>query len=251
MQWHLRHNAGSRDDGARRFPVVLRQTCRESPLDNLFNINHLNGSSSDDALTVTQQSFATVFDMGAGNDVINFGAQANGVTVVNAETVNGSDGNDFNTIGNTSGNTTITGGLGSDTAVAGSTPVNFNFAAAAQSQTGNGDTILNFNADNDTFTFTSLTGPNGFTGPIHFVDTAVFDGLAGHLDVDQLALARLTKDHKEGVAAFRAQAEVSGTVAQQGTPASADCRKPGAITAKQPKLFARRTRTFLRTPGFS
>ena len=45
-------------------------------------------------LTVTQQSFATVFDMGAGNDVINFGAQANGVTVVNAETVNGSDGND-------------------------------------------------------------------------------------------------------------------------------------------------------------
>ena len=178
MQWHLRHNAGSRDDGARRFPVVLRQTCRESPLDNLFNINHLNGSSSDDVLTVTQQSFATVFDMGAGNDVINFGAQANGVTVVNAETVNGSDGNDFNTIGNTSGNTTITGGLGSDTVVAGSTPVNFNFTAAAQSQTGNGDTILNFNADNDTFTFTSMTGPNGFTGPIHFVDTAAFDGSA-------------------------------------------------------------------------
>jgi enoyl-CoA hydratase len=28
------------------------------------------------------------------------------------------------------------------------------------------------------------------------------DDLAGHLDVDQLALARLTKDHKEGVAAF-------------------------------------------------
>jgi hypothetical protein len=63
--------------------------------------------------------------------------------------------------------------------VAGSTPVNFNFTAAAQSQTGNGDTIFNFNADNDTFTFTGMTGPNGFTGPIHFVDTAAFDGSAG------------------------------------------------------------------------
>ena len=157
---------------------TLNLAAGTNSLDNLFNINHLNGSSSDDVLTVTQQSFATVFDMGAGNDVINFGAQANGVTVVNAETVNGSDGNDFNTIGNTSGNTTITGGLGSDTVVAGSTPVNFNFTAAAQSQTGNGDTILNFNADNDTFTFTSMTGPNGFTGPIHFVDTAAFDGSA-------------------------------------------------------------------------
>ncbi|MEH2565236.1 hypothetical protein V1289_004863 [Bradyrhizobium sp. AZCC 2289] len=158
---------------------TLNLAAGTNSLDNLFNINHLNGSSSDDALTVTQQSFATVFDMGAGNDVINFGAQANGVTVVNAETVNGSYGNDFITIGNTSGSTTITGGLGADTVVAGSTPVNFNFTAAAQSQTGNGDTILNFNADSDTFTFTGMSGSNGFTGPIHFVDTAAFDGSVG------------------------------------------------------------------------
>jgi VCBS repeat-containing protein len=158
---------------------TLNLAAGTNSLDNLFNINHLNGSSSDDVLTVTQQSFATVFDMGAGNDVINFGAQANGVTVVNAETVNGSDGNDVITIGNTSGSTTITGGLGADTMVAGSTPVNFNFTAAAQSQTGNGDTIFNFNAASDTFTFTGMSGPNGFTGPIHFVDTAAFDGSAG------------------------------------------------------------------------
>jgi hypothetical protein len=158
---------------------TLNLAAGTNSVDNLFNINHLNGSSSDDVLTVTQQSFATVFDMGAGNDVINFGAQANGVTVVDAETVNGSDGNDLITIGNTSGSTTITGGLGADTVVAGSTPVNFNFTAAAQSQTGNGDTIFNFNADSDTFTFTGMTGPNGFTGPIHFVDTAAFDGSAG------------------------------------------------------------------------
>jgi len=72
----------------------------------------------------------------------------------------------------------VTGGLGADSITAGSTPVNFNFTAAAESQTGNGDQILNFNANQDTFTFTNMTGPNGFTGPIHFVDTAAFDGTA-------------------------------------------------------------------------
>ena len=158
---------------------TLNLAAGTNSLDNLFNIAHLNATSSDDVLTVTQQSFATVFDMGDGNDVINFGAQANGVTVVNAETVNGSDGNDYITIGNSSGTTTVTGGLGSDTVVAGSSPINFNFTAAAQSQTGNGDQIINFNANQDTFTFTNMTGPNGFAGPIHFVDTAAFDGTAG------------------------------------------------------------------------
>lgn len=52
-------------------------------------------TAADDVLTITQQSYGAVFDMGAGNDTVNFGAQANGATVVNAETVNGSAGNDF------------------------------------------------------------------------------------------------------------------------------------------------------------
>jgi hypothetical protein len=145
-------------------------------LDNLYNINHLNGTASDDVLTVTQQSYGTVFDMGAGNDTINFGAQANGVTVVNAENVNGSSGNDFITVGNSAAPVTVTGGLGADNITAGSTPVNFNFNNAAESQTGNGDTVVNFNAANDTFTFTNMTGPNGFTGPVQFMNTAAFDG---------------------------------------------------------------------------
>jgi VCBS repeat-containing protein len=148
-------------------------------LDNLFNIAQLNGSSSDDVLTVTQQSFATVFNMGTGNDTITFGAQANGVTVVDAETVNGSSGNDFITVGSNSGSTTVTGGLGADTTVvAGSAPVSFNFASAAESQTGNGDTVVNFDASKDTFTFKNMTGPNGFTGPIQFMNTAALDGSA-------------------------------------------------------------------------
>ena len=158
---------------------TLNLAAGTNSLDNLFNIAHLNATSSDDFLTVTQQTFSTVFDMGDGNDVINFGAQANGVTVVNAETVNGSDGNDNITIGNSSGTTTVTGGLGSDTVVAGSSPINFNFTSAAESQTGNGDQIVNFDANQDTFTFKNMTGPNGFTGSVHFVDTAGFDGTAG------------------------------------------------------------------------
>jgi len=157
---------------------TLNLAAGTNSLESLVNINLVNGSASDDVLTVSQPSFTTTFDMSAGNDVVNFAGQAFGATVINAETVNGSDSNDFITIGNTTGTTTVTGGLGADSITAGSTPVNFNFTAAAESQTGNGDQILNFNANQDTFTFTNMTGPNGFTGPIHFVDTAAFDGTA-------------------------------------------------------------------------
>jgi VCBS repeat-containing protein len=157
---------------------TLNLAAGTNSLDNLFNIAHLNASASDDVLTVTQQSYGTMFDMGAGNDTINFGAQANGVTVVNAEAVNGSAGNDSITIGNSSAPATVTGGLGADNVTVGSTPVNFNFNSAAESQTGNGDTVVNFDASKDTFTFTNMTGPNGFTGPVHFVNAAAFDGSA-------------------------------------------------------------------------
>ncbi|MCK1698913.1 VCBS domain-containing protein [Bradyrhizobium sp. 144] len=146
-------------------------------LDNLYNINQVNGSSTDDALTITQQSFATIIDMAAGNDTVNFAAQANNVTVVNAETVNGSAGDDYITIGNTSGTTAVTGGLGADTIVASAAVDNFHFAGAAESQTGAGDTIVNFDAGSDTFNFASMSAQ--FATPVHFMDTAAFDGSAG------------------------------------------------------------------------
>ncbi|MDN5003916.1 VCBS domain-containing protein [Bradyrhizobium sp. GCM10027634] len=150
-------------------------------LDNLFGIAQLNGTASDDTLTVTQQAFGTVFDMGGGNDTINFQSAANNLTVVNTETVNGSAGNDFITIGTGAAATTVTGGAGADMITVGSSPVNFNFNAVGDSQVGNGDTVVNFDASSDTFTFTTMTGPNGFTGAIHFVGTATFDGTAGAL----------------------------------------------------------------------
>jgi len=112
--------------------------------------------------------------MGAGIDTVNFTHMA-GSTVINAETVNGSADDDFIAIGNTSGNTTVTGGLGMDTLVASAGADNFNFRTVADSPLGSGDTIISFDADHDTFTF---TGMNVATS-IHFVDTAAFDGSAG------------------------------------------------------------------------
>jgi VCBS repeat-containing protein len=160
---------------------TLNLAAGSNSLDNLYNINTLNGSASDDVLTITQMSYATTFDMGAGNDVINFNAAANGAIVANAETVNGSTGNDFITIGSSSGATTVTAGSGMDYIVAGSSPVNINFTAVTDSQTGQGDTVVNFNPAQDTFTF---TGINGFTGPIHFIDNAAFDGAGSEARVD-------------------------------------------------------------------
>ncbi|TYL84331.1 VCBS domain-containing protein [Bradyrhizobium cytisi] len=141
--------------------------------DNLFGINQVNGASSSDVLTVTQQSFATVFDMAGGT--INFNDTTNGVTVANASTVNGSAADDNITVANASGTTTVTGGLGADYLTAGAGSFNFNFNGPADSAVGHGDTIVNFDAGRDNFTF---TGVNAATA-IHYVDTAEFDGTVG------------------------------------------------------------------------
>ncbi len=160
---------------------TLNLAAGANSLDSLVGVNTVHGSASNDVLTVAQPSFTTTFDMGAGNDIVNFAGQAFGATVVDAETVNGSAGSDFITIANTSGSTTVTGGLGADSLVASAGVDHFNFTAAAESQTGNGDTIVNFNAANDTFTFTGITG---FTGPIQFIGTAAFDGSGSEAHID-------------------------------------------------------------------
>ena len=148
-------------------------------VDNLYNIASVNGTASDDTLTVTKSSFNTTFDLGGGNDVINFGAQANAVTVSGVETVNGSAGADAITLGTNPGAITVTGGLGADTLVASVGADNFRFTSAARRAVGNEDQIVNFDASTDSFTFSGMNGSNGFTGPIHFIDTAAFDGTSG------------------------------------------------------------------------
>ena len=125
----------------------------------------MHGSASNDVLTVAQPSFTTTFDMGAGNDVVNFAGQAFGATVVNAETVNGSAGSDFITIGNSSGSTTVTGGLGADSLVAERSADHFNFTAAAESQTGNGDTDRQLRCRQRHLHLHEHDRTDGFTGP--------------------------------------------------------------------------------------
>jgi len=59
---------------------------------------------------------------------------------------------------------------------------NFRFTAATDS-TINGvrDQITGFDASADTFIFANMTGANGFTGQIDFVETGVFVGTPGSL----------------------------------------------------------------------
>ncbi len=96
--------------------------------------------------------------------------------MLNVESVNGSTGNDSIAIGNATGTTTITGGLGADIMTASAGADTFRFTSVADSPSAGNDTITNFDADHDTFKFDGMMGANGFASAVHFVGTAGFDG---------------------------------------------------------------------------
>lgn len=147
---------------------VLNLAAGSNSFDNLWNVNLLNGSSSDDVLTL-QGSPANVIDLGAGDDTLNFNANVYDVTVTNVETVNAAANFDRITIGNTSGNTTITAGAGADEIFASAGHDNFRFVSTADSAAGAADTIHNFDAGNDSFTFSGISVAGGY---IEYVDSA-------------------------------------------------------------------------------
>ncbi|TQF32037.1 VCBS domain-containing protein [Bradyrhizobium sp. UNPA324] len=147
---------------------VLNLAAGSNSLDNLWNVNLLNGSSSDDTLTL-QGSPANVIDLGDGNDTLNFNANVYGVTVTNVETINAAANFDLITIGNSSGNTTITAGAGADEIFASAGHDNFRFVGTADSAAGAADTIHNFDANNDSFTFSGISVAGGH---IEYVDGA-------------------------------------------------------------------------------
>ncbi|KYG21639.1 hypothetical protein SE92_16370 [Bradyrhizobium sp. AT1] len=134
---------------------VLNLAEGSNSFDNLWNVNLLNGSSSDDVLTL-QGSPANVIDLGDGNDTLNFNSNVYDIIVTNVETVNAAANFDRITIGNTSGNTTITAGAGADEIFASAGHDNFRFLSTADSAAGAADTIHNFDADNDSFTFSGI-----------------------------------------------------------------------------------------------
>jgi VCBS repeat-containing protein len=147
---------------------VLNLAAGSNSFDNLWNVNLLNGSSSDDTLTL-QGSPANVVDLGDGNDTLNFNANVYGVTVTNVETINAAANFDLITIGNSSGNTTITAGAGADEIFASAGQDNFRFVSTADSAAGAADTIHNFDANNDSFTFSGISVAGGH---IEYVDGA-------------------------------------------------------------------------------
>ena len=61
---------------------------------NVFGVQNINGSATDDTLTIQGSVGATTVDLGGGNDTLNLSGGAFGVTVLNVESVNGSTGND-------------------------------------------------------------------------------------------------------------------------------------------------------------
>ncbi|HEY1214875.1 MAG TPA: hypothetical protein VGE93_14690, partial [Bryobacteraceae bacterium] len=145
---------------------VLNLAAGSNSFDNLWNVNLLNGSSSDDILTL-QGSPANVIDLGDGNDTLNFNGNVYDITVTNVETVNAAANFDRITIGNASGNTTITAGAGADEIFASAGQDNFRFVSIADSALNAADTVHNFDAANDSFTFSGMSVAGGH---IEYVD---------------------------------------------------------------------------------
>ena len=140
--------------------------------DNLWNVNLVNGSASDDTLTLSGNPANTI-DLGDGNDTVNFNSNVFDITVINAENINASANFDRITIGNTSGNTTITAGAGADEIFASAGHDNFRFVSIADSAAGAADTIHGFDASNDSFTFAGIAVAGG---QIDYVDSAALEG---------------------------------------------------------------------------
>jgi hypothetical protein len=139
---------------------VLNLAAGSNSFENLWNVNQLNGSSGDDTLTLNG-SPANVIDLGDGNDTLNFNANVYDITVTNVENINLAANFDRITIGNTSGNTTITAGAGADEIYASAGHDNFRYVSIADSAQSGGDTIHNFDAANDSFTFSGISVAGG------------------------------------------------------------------------------------------
>jgi len=142
--------------------------------DNLYNIGHVNGMSSDDTLTIQGNTDGTI-DLGDGNDTLNLNGGSFGLTVANVENINGSANFDTITIGNAvTGSATVTAGVGADAITASAGQDNFRFTSVADSTiNGQADTVVNFDASQDKFIFAGITVTGG---QIDYVGAGAFEG---------------------------------------------------------------------------
>ena len=141
-----------------------------------FNIQQINGTSSDDQLTLQNQTFGTTIDLGAGNDSLQLADGGNSVTVNNIENVIGGNGNDGIVVAGAVGTTTVTGGLGQDFITAGAGTTDIRFTTPADSAASAAATPSTTSTP-PTMPSCSTMSP-GLAGAIHFVG---FNGtLDGH-----------------------------------------------------------------------
>ena len=148
-------------------------------LSTLYGIDTINGTDSgNDELTIVNGVNDLTVDLGDGAaDTLTLAGPSYGITVIDVENVIGSAANDTLVIGNTTGATTVTGGLGADSITASAAADNFQFASVANSVWGGAtDVVTNFDVGSDSFTFNGLGGANGFASEIHFVGTDGFGG---------------------------------------------------------------------------
>ena len=156
---------------------TLNLNASTNSITTMFGNMTVNGTASGDDLTIGQQFDFATFNLGGGNDTLTFTNQAINATVIDVENVYGGAGSDVITIANTSGSTTVTGGLNSDFMTASAGQDNFRFTNAADSAFGAPqDAIVNFDASADTFVFAQIPG---FTGALDYVGTDAFTGTAG------------------------------------------------------------------------
>jgi hypothetical protein len=141
----------------------------------VFNVGTINGSASDDTLTMLNHFGApegVTIDLGDGSDILHLTNPSVGamLTVANVETVNGTQFGDNIILATGS---TVTGGVGVDFITASNDADTFRFTAAFESTTaGNRDHITGFDAMEDTFVFTGV----GFATNVNFVGTGAFAG---------------------------------------------------------------------------
>ncbi len=131
-------------------------------LANVFNVQHVNGTASDDVLTITggigTPSGSPVVDMGAGDDTLNIGSQFVNLTLQNVEHLNGNSQDNFFSLSNDVNGLSVDLGAGNDTLALAN---GFNAISVANVENVNGSDFGSASPSDDTLKL--LNDVNGLT----------------------------------------------------------------------------------------
>jgi hypothetical protein len=122
-------------------------------------VEHINGTATNNGVTLTNNVNGIAIDLGDGFDSVQLANGANSLSIVGVENLNASD------FGGAPSDDVVTASAGHD---------NFRFASIADSAAGAADTINNFDAANDSFTFSGIAVTSGH---IEYIDSGSFGAL--------------------------------------------------------------------------